>query len=309
MAVHKKYDRNVLGRGLDNIGDGKGKGLDALINTKDVETEGSSNLSEIAIEKITSNPNQPRREFDADALTELANSIREIGIITPITLRQMNDGKYQIIAGERRWRAAKAAGLTTIPAYIRTVEDEGVMEMALVENIQREDLNDIEIALAYEHLLETSGMTQEKMSKRVGKSRTAVTNYLRLLKLPAQVQMALQNKSISMGHARALLSLDSPAQQIRLFKVIQKNGYSVRQVEDLVKSTKESEENPSAKKGSAGKRSLPKEFDVLQKRLSDFFSTKVEMSCSAKGKGKISIPFNNEEDLERIINMFDKLKE
>ena len=148
MAVHKKYDRNVLGRGLDSIGDGKGKGLDALINTKDVETEGSSNLNEIAIEKIISNPNQPRREFDEEALTDLTNSIREIGIITPITLRQTTDGKYQIIAGERRWRAAKAAGLTTIPAYIRTVEDEGVMEMALVENIQREDLNAIEIALA-----------------------------------------------------------------------------------------------------------------------------------------------------------------
>ena len=163
MAVHKKYDRNVLGRGLDNIGDGKGKGLDALINTKDVETEGSSNLSEIAIERITSNPNQPRREFDEEALTELANSIREIGIITPITLRQMADGRYQIIAGERRWRAAKTAGLTTIPAYIRTVEDEGVMEMALVENIQREDLNAIEIALAYQHMADSVGMTQEKI--------------------------------------------------------------------------------------------------------------------------------------------------
>jgi ParB family chromosome partitioning protein len=183
------------------------------------------------------------------------------------------------------------------------------MEMALVENIQREDLNDIEIALAYEHLLETSGMTQEKMSKRVGKSRTAVTNYLRLLKLPAQVQMALQNKTISMGHARALLSLESPAQQIRLFKEIQKNGYSVRQVEELVKTAKDHDEASSSKKGNAGKKSLPAEFNVLQKRLSDFFNTKVEMSCSAKGRGKISIPFSSEEELERIINMFDKLKE
>ena len=296
MAVRKKYQS--LGRGLD-----------ALISTEDVKTQGSSTINEIPIDQIEANPNQPRREFEETALNELAQSIGEIGIVVPITLRQIGEHKYQIIAGERRWRASQIAGLTSLPAYIRTIKDEEVMEMALVENIQREDLNDIEIALAYEHLLETSGMTQEKMSKRVGKSRTAVTNYLRLLKLPAQVQMALQNKSISMGHARALLSLDSPAQQIRLFKVIQKNGYSVRQVEDLVKSTKESEENPSAKKGSAGKRSLPKEFDVLQKRLSDFFSTKVEMSCSAKGKGKISIPFNNEEDLERIINMFDKLKE
>ena len=295
MAVRKKY---ALGRGLD-----------ALISTEDVKTQGSSTINEIPIDQIEANPNQPRREFEETALNELAQSIGEIGIVVPITLRQIGEHKYQIIAGERRWRASQIAGLTSLPAYIRTIKDEEVMEMALVENIQREDLNDIEIALAYEHLLETSGMTQEKMSKRVGKSRTAVTNYLRLLKLPAQVQMALQNKSISMGHARALLSLDSPAQQIRLFKVIQKNGYSVRQVEELVKNTKESEESSSTKKSNAVKRSLPKEFDVLQKRLSDFFSTKVEMSCSAKGKGKISIPFNNEEDLERIINMFDKLKE
>lgn len=295
MAVRKKY---ALGRGLD-----------ALISTEDVKTQGSSTINEIPIDQIEANPNQPRREFEETALNELAQSIGEIGIVVPITLRQIGEHKYQIIAGERRWRASQIAGLTSLPAYIRTIKDEEVMEMALVENIQREDLNDIEIALAYEHLLETSGMTQEKMSKRVGKSRTAVTNYLRLLKLPAQVQMALQNKSISMGHARALLSLDSPAQQIRLFKVIQKNGYSVRQVEELVKNTKESEEAPSTKKGSTVRSSLPKEFDVLQKRLSDFFSTKVEMSCSAKGKGKISIPFSNEEELERIINMFDKLKE
>ena len=296
MAVRKKY--SALGRGLD-----------ALISTEDVKTQGSSTINEIPIDQIEANPNQPRREFEETALNELAQSISEIGIVVPITLRQIGEHRYQIIAGERRWRASQIAGLTSLPAYIRTIKDEEVMEMALVENIQREDLNDIEIALAYEHLLETSGMTQEKMSKRVGKSRTAVTNYLRLLKLPAQVQMALQNKSISMGHARALLSLDSPAQQIRLFKVIQKNGYSVRQVEELVKSAKDHDEASPARKGKAAKKSLPGEFDVLQKRLSEFFSTKVEMSCSAKGKGKISIPFSSEEELERIINMFDKLKE
>lgn len=296
MAVRKKY--SALGRGLD-----------ALISTEDVKTQGSSTINEIPIDQIEANPNQPRREFEETALNELAQSISEIGIVVPITLRQMGEHKYQIIAGERRWRASQIAGLTSLPAYIRTIKDEEVMEMALVENIQREDLNDIEIALAYEHLLETSGMTQEKMSKRVGKSRTAVTNYLRLLKLPAQVQMALQNKTISMGHARALLSLESPAQQIRLFKEIQKNGYSVRQVEELVKNAKDHDEASSSKKGSAGKKSLPAEFNVLQKRLSDFFNTKVEMSCSAKGRGKISIPFSSEEELERIINMFDKLKE
>lgn len=296
MAVRKKY--SALGRGLD-----------ALISTEDVKTQGSSTINEIPIDQIEANPNQPRREFEETALNELAQSISEIGIVVPITLRQMGEHKYQIIAGERRWRASQIAGLTSLPAYIRTIKDEEVMEMALVENIQREDLNDIEIALAYEHLLETSGMTQEKMSKRVGKSRTAVTNYLRLLKLPAQVQMALQNKAISMGHARALLSLESPAQQIRLFKEIQKNGYSVRQVEELVKTAKDHDEASSSKKGNAGKKSLPAEFNVLQKRLSDFFNTKVEMSCSAKGRGKISIPFSSEEELERIINMFDKLKE
>src|SRR5574344_889566 len=233
MAVHKRYDRNVLGRGLDDIGNGRG--LDALIDTGEVRTQGSSNLNEIPLSQISPNPNQPRREFDEEALQELANSIREVGIIQPITLRQVEDGKYQIIAGERRWRASQLAGLSSVPAYIRTVQDENVMEMALVENIQREDLNAIEIALAYEHLAETTGMTQEKISERVGKSRTAVTNYLRLLKLPAQVQMALKNKEIDMGHARALLALDSPSQQIKIFQEIQKNGYSVRKVEEMVK--------------------------------------------------------------------------
>lgn len=238
MAVHKKYAKSgsVLGRGLDDIGNGRG--LDALIDTGEVRTQGSSNLNEIEISKIEPNPNQPRREFDETALQELANSIREIGIIQPITLRQVEADKYQIIAGERRWRASQIAGLTSVPAYIRTVEDEGVMEMALVENIQREDLNAIEIALAYEHLAETTGMTQEKISARVGKSRTAVTNYLRLLRLPAQVQMALKNREIDMGHARALLAIDSPSMQIKLFNEIQKNGYSVRKVEELAQMMK-----------------------------------------------------------------------
>ena len=215
MAVHKKF--NTLGRGLD-----------ALISTDAVRTQGSSTINEIAIEQIQANPNQPRREFDEEALQDLAHSIKEIGIIQPITLRQISDNRFEIIAGERRWRASQLAGLKAIPAYIRTIKDENVMEMALVENIQREDLNAIEIALAYEHLLEGSGMTQEKVSERVGKSRTAITNYLRLLKLPAQIQMALQKKELDMGHARALLSIDSPSLQIKVFKEIQKHNYSVR---------------------------------------------------------------------------------
>lgn len=185
MAVHKKFNSNAKSNAL-------GRGLDALISTETVRTQGSSTINEVAIDRIEANPNQPRREFDEEALQELAHSIRQIGIIQPITLRQTDDNRFQIIAGERRWRASQLAGLKAIPAYIRTIDDENVMEMALVENIQREDLNSIEIALAYEHLLEKSGMTQEKISERVGKSRAAIANYLRLLKLPAQVQMALQ---------------------------------------------------------------------------------------------------------------------
>lgn len=303
MAVHKKYDRNVLGRGLDDIGNGRG--LDALIDTGDVRTQGSSNLNEIPLSQIEPNPNQPRREFEENAMQDLANSIREIGIIQPVTLRQIAPDRYQIIAGERRWRASHLAGLATIPAYIRTVEDENVMELALVENIQREDLNAIEIALAYEHLSETTGMTQEKIAERVGKSRAAVTNYMRLLKLPAQVQMALKNKEIDMGHARALLSIDSPSVQIKLFKEIQKHGYSVRKVEEMAQMLKYGEDVQTSKKKITSKVQMPEEFSMLKDRLSDFFHTKVQMSCSAKGKGKISIPFANEEELEKIMSALD----
>lgn len=305
MAVRKKYDRNVLGRGLDDIN--KGRGLDALIDTGDVNTQGSSNLNEIEISLIEPNPNQPRREFDQDALQELANSIKEVGIIQPITLRQLTSGKYQIIAGERRWRASQLAGLKSIPAYIRTVEDEGVMEMALVENIQREDLNAIEVALAYQHLAETTGMTQEKISKRVGKSRAAITNFMRLLKLPAQVQMALKNHEIDMGHARALLAIDSPSTQIKLFKEIQKQQYSVRKVEEMVQAIKNGEDVKTVKGKVAAKSQLPAEFNVLKERLTQFFQTKVQMTCFSKGKGKISISFNNEDELERIMNTLDSV--
>ena len=307
MAVHKKFSKSVLGRGLDDIE--RGKGLDALIDTNGVRTQGTSTINEIPLSQIEANPNQPRREFDADALQELANSIREIGIIQPITLRQVAENKFQIIAGERRWRASQLAGLTAIPAYIRTIKDENVMEMALVENIQREDLNAIEIALAYEHLLESDGMTQEKVSERVGKSRTAITNYLRLLRLPAKVQMALQKKEIDMGHARALLAVDSPSLQIKLFNEIQKHGYSVRKVEEMAQMLKNGEDVASGKKVIASKAKLPDEYNVLKDRLSTFLQTKVQMSCSQKGKGKITIPFANEEELERIMGLFDKMKE
>ena len=306
MAVKKKFSKSVLGRGLDDIGNGRG--LDALIDTGEVRTQGSSNLSEIEVNQIEPNPNQPRREFDQDALQELANSIKELGIIQPITLRQKEGGKYQIIAGERRWRASQLAGLTTIPAYIVTVEDESAMEMALVENIQREDLNAIEIALAYQHLAEDTGMTQAKISERVGKSRAAVTNYMRLLKLPAQVQMALKNKEIDMGHARALLSVESPSQQIKLFKEVQRQGYSVRRVEEIAQMLKSGDDVQATKGKMVTKVKLPEEFGILKDRLSDFFHTRVQMTCSAKGKGKISIPFANEEELERIMNALDSVK-
>ena len=302
MAVHKKYSTNSKSNAL-------GRGLDALISTETVHTQGSSTINEIAIEQIEANPDQPRHEFDPEALQELAHSIKEIGIIQPITLRQVAENKFQIIAGERRWRASQIAGLKAIPAYIRTISDENVMEMALVENIQREDLNAIEIALAYEHLLEGNGMTQEKVSERVGKSRTAIANYLRLLKLPAQVQMALQKKEIDMGHARALLAVDSPSLQIKLFKETQKNGYSVRKVEEMAQQLKNGEDIESGKKKILAKVKVPNEFNEFKKRLSTYLGTKVQMNCTAKGKGKISIPFSDASDLERIMGIFDYLKD
>ena len=307
MAVRKKYDHNVLGRGLDNIGTGRGMGLDALINTNDINTKGTSNLNEIAIDLIEPNPDQPRHEFDENALNELAASIREIGIITPITVREMPNGHYQIIAGERRWRASQIAGLTTMPAYIKTTDDKLTMEMALVENIQREDLNAIEIALAYQRLAESTGMTQERMSERLGKSRTSITNYMRLLKLPAQIQMALKNRDIDMGHARALLSLDSPSAQLKLFKDVHRNGYSVRKVEEMVQMVKNGDSLQNARKTVAPNQ-LPLEYSILRDRLSDMFNVKVQMTCSAQSKGRISLPFANEDELEYIMNVFDKLK-
>ena len=296
MPTHKKFP--ALGRGLD-----------ALISTEEVKTQGSSSINNVEVDKIKPNPNQPRREFDHQALQDLSDSIRQIGLVQPITIRDMQDGTYIIIAGERRWRASQMAGLTSIPAYIRTVDDENMMEMALSENIQREDLNPREIALAYQHLLEQYEMTQEQLSERVGKSRSAVTNYLRLLKLPGNIQVALENKEMDMGHARALLSLNDPTLQNQVFQAIKKEDLSVRAVEKMVKELQEGG-SVSTQDGKlkAKKTRLSTEYADLKRGLSQLFQAKVQLTCSETGRGKISIPFANEGELERLIAMFDSLK-
>ena len=285
-----------------------GRGLDALISTEAIRPAASSSIGEIEIEKIHANPNQPRHDFNEDALQELADSIKELGVIQPITLRKMDDGTYQIIAGERRFRASQIAGKTTIPAYILKADDEDTMEMALIENIQREDLNPLEIALAYQQLIEQHNLSQEQLSKRVGKGRATIANFLRLLKLPATIQVALKEKRIDMGHAKALLSLDSHSDQINIFHDIEKNSYSVREVEEMVRKVKEGEESQSttATKGTASKKQ-DAVYHQLKKHLTQFFQTPVQLTCSEKGSGKISIKFKNEKELERIITIFDKL--
>ena len=291
MAVRKKF------------GPALGRGLDALISTEDVRPEGSSTINEIDVNLIERNPNQPRHEFEEEALQELADSISEIGIIQPITLRELDNGRYQIIAGERRWRASQIAGLSTIPAYIRTASDENVMEMALVENIQRQDLNSIEIALAYQHLIDAYGLTQEKLSERVGKKRATVANYLRLLKLPAPVQVAIQNHQIDTGHARALLAIEDPKEQVRLFKDIQSKGYSVRQVEEIIKNMNEGANVVEAKANAESPKTLTMEFEDLRRQFSQLIGADVKISCSAKGSGKLSFSFKDTDDLRRIISL------
>lgn len=294
-----------------------GRGLDALITIEEVKTEGSSSINEISLSEIKANPDQPRRVFDEEALRELATSIRQIGVIQPITLRQVEDGSYQIIAGERRYRASLLAGLETIPAYIRTAKDETVMEMALIENIQREDLNSIEIALAYQNLIESYNLTQEKLSERVGKKRTTIANYLRLLKLPAEIQMGIRDKKIDMAHARTIVTLEDAAAQLEIYELILDEGLSVRKVEEYVRAIakgekledilKEDKAVETVKK-SGVKKATPEEFDILKKHLAKFFQSKVQLTCNEQGKGKISIPFKSEEELERIIAMFDQIK-
>ena len=266
---------------------GLGRGLDALIDTTHISTAGSSSISEISLDKIYANPDQPRHTFDEEALNELAQSIGNHGVISPITLRKDADGKYMIIAGERRYRAAKIAGLETIPAYIRTAKDEQVMEWALIENIQREDLDAIEIALAYQRLMDEYQLTQERMSERVGKKRTTVANYLRLLKLPAEIQLGIKEKKIDMGHARAILGSPSPEQQLSIYKKILQQGLSVRKVEELVNSVKP--QVVTKPKNNS--------YTLQQEVVSKALQLPVKIT-----NNKLTISFRNEDELKSIIN-------
>lgn len=286
-----------------------GRGLDSLISMDDVPARGSSAINDIALSQISPNPDQPRTTFDEDALDELATSIKELGIIQPLSLRKMGPDSYQIIAGERRYRAALRAGLTSVPAYIRTVNDTELTEMALIENIQREDLNAIEIALTFKKLIDQYNLTQERLSERIGKKRATIANFLRLLKLPAEVQLGLRDKRVDMGHARALLSIEKPSLQLKLYNEILKNGLSVRKVEELAKSYNQGTEPKDNPKNSSPKnRFSNSDFDILKKHLSATFKTPVQFSCDNNGKGKITFPFKNEDELERLITLFDALK-
>jgi ParB family transcriptional regulator, chromosome partitioning protein len=296
---HKKFPdrkRSALGRGLDD-----------LISNEEPNPQGSSSINEIEIDKIVANPNQPRREMDPEALSELADSIRQIGIVQPITLRQMDDGTYQIIAGERRWRASQLAGLTAVPAYVRKADDESVALMALVENIQREDLNAIEIALAYSNMQQVMKLTQEAVAEKVGKKRTTVANYLRLLKLPAPVQLALRNKQIDQGHARAILSVQSPAQQVKLFNEIQKNGYSVRKVEEMAREINEgATASQASRKAQHTASPLPGDLTELKQQLAEALGVKVGAKYN-NGKGSVTLSFATPEEMDALVDQLRKL--
>ncbi len=282
--------RNVLGRGLG-----------ALMDDADKMQPGAG-INEIELSKIEANPFQPRTRFDEETLMELAESIREIGLIQPITLRKIADDKYQIIAGERRFRAAQMAGMESIPAYIRKAKDEGMLEMALVENIQREDLDAIEIAMSYQRLLEELEFTQEELSTRVGKKRSTIANYLRLLKLPAVIQKGLIDKLISMGHARAIINIEDADAQTLIYSQIIKMGLSVRRVEEIVRNLNNAETKETS---TAEKHKFPKEYQNLKKQLDKIFSSKIDISMNSHGRGKIVIPFKSVSDLERIVKIIE----
>lgn len=293
MTPSSKSRRNALGRGLES-----------LISITDVDPGGSSIISEIAISDIVPNPEQPRRDFDDESLEELASSIREIGIVQPLTLRLAEDGSHQIIAGERRWRAAKIAGLSSVPAYVRTASDLEVTEMALIENIQRQDLNPVEVALAFKKLIDIHHLTQERLSERLGKKRTTVTNHLRILKLPAEILLGLRDRKLDMGHARALLAVDNPEKQLKLYKKIIKEGLSVRSVEQLAREAS-TESTPNQGKISATKD--VKADKALCRKLSSFLPATVKIKRSNGGKGVLSFSFNSEEDFKKIVTLLESL--
>lgn len=287
-----------------------GRGLGALITDAAEDSKRRSEavaaIQELKLEDIRPNPFQPRTEFDEEALNELAASIKSIGIVQPITVRAVEEGKYEIIAGERRFRASKIAGAETIPAYIRKTEDESLLELALIENIQREDLNAIEVAISYQRLLDECKLTQDGLSERVGKKRATIANYLRLLKLPAQIQLAIRDRKISMGHARAIINIEDPDTQFMIFEQILKYDFSVRKVEEIVRELsnpkpEEEEGTLSRKKNEIG------DYIALQKHLAQRFDTKVELKRNEAGKGKIVISFKSDDELEKIISLLDKV--
>ena len=287
-----------------------GKGLSALLKNPDTDITTNESIantnqvvgsvSEIKIEQIEVNPFQPRTDFDQDALQELAISIKELGIIQPLTVRKLGYDKFQLISGERRFRASQLAGLKTVPVYIRIANDQAMLEMALVENIQREQLNPVEIALSYQRLIDECKLTQEKMSERVGKKRSTITNYLRLLKLPAEILAALRDESISMGHARALVNVKNQDTQINIFRDALNYGFTVREIEQVVKDFGDSSYTKTSRKRS---KTLPSfEYQKLANDISNKIGKDVKLKVSKSGKGKIEIPFNSNDDLHQIIS-------
>ena len=280
-----------------------GRGLGALISTEEpTAAVGSTIFNEVPISQIKPNPNQPRKDFDEESLQELAISIKNNGIISPITLRKISDNEYQIVAGERRYRASIIAGLEKIPAYIREASEEQVMEMALIENIQREDLNAIEIALSYNSLCATLNLTQEALAERIGKKRATITNYLRLLRLPAEIQIGIKNKVIEMGHARAIAGISDAQLQLKIYNEVVKKQASVRQTEEMVRKALNPNENQNTPSFNS------EEYTKLQDSLSTLFNSKIKLKYNENGKGSISIPFKNDEDLSRIMSLLDKIK-
>jgi ParB family chromosome partitioning protein len=289
---------------------GLGRGLNALIEgSYDKKVDPAprhpvNTIAEIELSRIETNPHQPRTHFDQEALAELAESIRLQGIIQPITVRQLDSGSFQLISGERRFQASRMAGLSTIPAYIRKANDQQMLELALIENIQRESLNAIEIALSYQRLLSECNLKQEELGDRVGKKRTTVTNYLRLLKLPPAIQIALRDNVLSMGHARALISMESAEEQLEVFRRIVAEGLNVRQVEEIVRVLS-SEGRKKAPPTEKGKSPYDQEVRKVESRLSTHFGTRIQVKADNQGKGEIKIPFVSVEDLNRILELLN----